>query len=59
MAGGLTAQAKQTARRVEEVAELSIFQQPAAIKQLLPEITGLILALCQKVDILEGANRGG
>lgn len=38
---------------VSEVAAMSMFNQPAAIKKMLPEIVGLISSMCEQVDNLK------
>lgn len=40
---------------VNAVAAMSMFNQPAAIKKMLPEIVGLIGSLCEQVDNLNAA----
>ena len=42
--------AEQVEAEAIAISQLSIFQQPAAIKQLLPTLTGLIKTLCTTVD---------
>lgn len=59
MGNGLTDKAKATAARVAAVADLSIFQQPAAIRELLPDVVGLIVEMCQRVEQLERGANGG
>lgn len=46
----LAEQAEQIEAEAAAVAQLSVFNQPSAIKAMLPGITGLIKQLCQTVD---------
>lgn len=48
----LRERAEQLTTETQEVAKLSMFNQPAAIKKMLPDITGLIGSLCGEVDAL-------
>lgn len=50
MSKTLSERAASIEAEAKAVAELSIFNQPSAIKQMLPDITGLIKQLCETVD---------